>query len=75
MENFRNNGQELSRTMQVRYFAWFDSKHERTEFINLLRSAKSDIDAVNKVMQKYPELTLSEVSGIVNNFKKEINKQ
>ena len=55
--------------MRVRYFAWFDSKHERTEFINLLRSAKS-----NKVMQKYPELTLSEVSGIVNNFKKEINQ-
>lgn len=60
--------------MRVRYFAWFDSKPERTEFINLLRSAKSDIDAVNKVMQKYPELTLSEVSGIVNNFKKEINQ-
>jgi hypothetical protein len=60
--------------MRVRYFAWFDSKQERTEFINLLRSAKSDIDAVNKVMQKYPELTLSEVSGIVNNFKKEINQ-
>lgn len=60
--------------MHVRYFAWFDSKQERTEFINLLRSAKSDIDAVNKVMQKYPELTLSEVSGIVNNFKKEINQ-
>lgn len=60
--------------MRVRYFAWFDSKNERTEFINLLRSAKSDIDAVNKVMQKYPELTLSEVSGIVNNFKKEINQ-
>lgn len=60
--------------MHVRYFAWFDSKYERTEFINLLRSAKSDVDAVNKVMQKYPELTLSEVSGIVNNFKKEINQ-
>ena len=60
--------------MRVRYFAWFDSKHESTEFINFLRSAKSDIDAVNKVMQKYPELTLSEVSGIVNNFKKEINQ-
>lgn len=60
--------------MHVRYFAWFDSKHERTKFINLLKSAKSDIDAVNKVMSKYPELSLSEVSGIVNNFKKEINK-
>lgn len=60
--------------MHVRYFAWFDSKHERTEFINLLKSAKSDVDAVNKVMNRYPELSLSEVSGIVNNFKKEINK-
>lgn len=60
--------------MHVKYFAWFESKHERTEFINLLNSAKSDIDAVNKVMQKYPELSLSEVSGIVNNFQKEINK-
>ena len=60
--------------MRVRYFAWFDSKHEKTEFINLIKSAKSDIDAVNKVTKKYPELTLSEVSGIVDNFKKEINK-
>lgn len=60
--------------MRVRYFAWFESKHEKTEFVNLIKSAKSDIDAVNKVMQKYPELTLSEVSGIVDNFKKEINK-
>lgn len=60
--------------MRVRYFAWFDSKHEKIEFVNLIKSAKSDIDAVNKVMQKYPELTLSEVSGIVDNFKKEINK-
>ena len=60
--------------MRVKYFAWFESKHERTEFIKLLNSAKSDIDAINKVMQKYPELSLSEVSGIVDNFKKEINK-
>ncbi len=60
--------------MYVKYFAWFKSKHERTEFIKLLNSAKSDIDAINKVMQKYPELSLSEVSGIVDNFKKEINK-
>lgn len=61
--------------MHVKYFAWFESKKERTEFISLLRSARSDVDAINKVMQKYPELSLSEVSGIVDNFKKEINKQ
>ena len=28
--------------MRVRYFAWFDSKHERTEFINLLKMCIRD---------------------------------
>lgn len=60
--------------MQVRYFAWFDSKHERTEFLNLLRSCKSDIEATRKVLDKYPHLKLNEARGIVDNFKKEIDK-
>ncbi len=60
--------------MKVRYFAWFENRAEKTEFIKLINSSKSDIDAINKISKKYPELSLSEVSGIVSNFKKEINK-
>lgn len=61
--------------MQVRYFAWFDSQSEKTEFIKIINSSKSEIDAVNKVMAKYPNLSISQINGIVQNFKKEINKQ
>lgn len=61
--------------MQVRYFAWFDNQSEKTEFIKIINSSKSEIDAVNKVMAKYPNLSISQINGIVQNFKKEINKQ
>lgn len=61
--------------MQIRYFAWFETKHEKTEFIKLLNSCRSDIEAVNKVSEKYPELPYSKVQGVVDNFKKEIGKQ
>lgn len=60
--------------MRVKYFAWFESKHEKTEFIKLIRSSKSDIDALNRVMSKYPEISLAEASGVVDNFKNEIDK-
>lgn len=61
--------------MQIRYFAWFETKHEKTEFIKLLNSCRSDIEAVNKVSERYPELPYSKVQGVVDNFKKEIGKQ
>lgn len=60
--------------MQVRYFAWFETKHEKTEFIQLLNSCRSDMEAVAKVMDKYPNLSISQATGIVDNFKNEINK-
>lgn len=60
--------------MQVRYFAWFDSKQERNDFIKLLNTSRSDIEATNRVLSKYPQLKLQEAAGIVDNFKKEINK-
>lgn len=59
--------------MRVRYFAWFETKHEKTEFINLIKSCRSDMEAIGKVMDKYPDLNMSEAAGIVDNFKKEIN--
>ena len=61
--------------MQIRYFAWFETKHEKTEFIKLLNSCRSDIEAVNKVSERYPELPYSKVQGVVDNYKKEIGKQ
>lgn len=61
--------------MQVRYFAWFETKHEKTEFIQLLNSCRSDVEAVTKVMDKYPNLSFAQIEGIVDNFKNEINKK
>lgn len=40
----------------------------------MLNESKSDIEAIGKVMDKYSQLTMDQVSGIVDNFKKEINK-
>jgi hypothetical protein len=61
--------------MRIRYFAWFDSKAERTEFISILNNSRSEIDAINKLMNRFPELKMAEISGVVDNFKKEINKK
>lgn len=60
--------------MQVRYYAWFESQHEKTEFIKLLNSCRNGIDALNKVSEKYPDISISQVNGIVQNFKKHINQ-
>lgn len=60
--------------MRVRYFAWFDSKSEQIEFIKLLNESRTENEAINKVAQKYPDLRMSEIAGIVDNFKKQINK-
>ena len=61
--------------MRIRYFAWFDSKAERTEFLSILNQSRSETEAISKLLDKYPDLTMSELSGIVDNFKKEINKK
>lgn len=59
--------------MQIRYYAYFDTKGEKTEFINLLRNCKNDIEAINAISKKYPDLPLTKISGIVENFKQYIN--
>ena len=61
--------------MQVRWFAWFETKHEKTEFIKLLNTCRNDVEAKYKVMDKYPHLSIAQVEGVVDNFKTEINKQ
>ena len=58
----------------VPWWVWFDSRQEEREFNKMLNESKSDIEAIGKVMDKYPQLTMDQVSGIVDNFKKEINK-
>lgn len=58
----------------VPWWVWFDSRQEEREFKKTLNESKSDIEAIGKVMDKYPQLTMDQVSGIVDNFKKEINK-
>ncbi len=61
--------------MRIRYFAWFDSKAERTEFISLLNKSRSESEAISKLLDKYPDLSMSAISGIVSIFQKEINKK
>lgn len=58
----------------VPWWVWFDSRQEEREFKKMLNESKSDIEAIDKVLDKYPNLTLDQASGIVDNFKKEINK-
>ena len=58
----------------VPWWVWFDSRQEEREFKKMLNESKSDIEAIGKVVDKYPQLTMDQVSGIVDNFKKEINK-
>ena len=58
----------------VPWWVWFDSRQEEREFKKMLNESKSDIEAIGKVMDKYTQLTMDQLSGIVDNFKKEINK-
>lgn len=60
--------------MQIRYFAWFASNEEKREFIKILNSSRSDIEAISILSKKYPDFRQAELAGIVNNFKKELNK-
>lgn len=75
MARVKFKNQRIRIPMQVKYFAWFESKHEKTEFINLLNSCRSDVEAINKVLQANPTLKTAEAAGIVDNFKKELNKK
>ena len=61
--------------MRIRYFAWFDSKAERTEFISILNQSRSESEAISKLLDKYPDLSMYAISGVVSNFVKEINKK
>lgn len=61
--------------MQIKYYAWFETKSEKTELLQLIRESRSDIEAIGKILQKYPNVKLNEAQGIVKNFKKEINKK
>ena len=54
--------------MRIRYFAWFDSKAERTEFISILNQSRSESEAISKLLDKYPDLSMSAISGVVSNF-------
>lgn len=61
--------------MQIKYYAWFETKSEKTELLQLIRESRSDIEAIGKILQKYSNVKLNEAQGIVENFKKEINKK
>ena len=52
----------------VPWWVWFDSKQEEREFKQMLNSSKSDIEAIDKVLDK---LNLIVVSGDSNPYSPE----
>lgn len=58
----------------VPWWVWFDSKSEEREFKKILNNSQTDIEAIGNIIEKYPNLTIDQASGLVENFKKEINK-
>ena len=42
----------------VPWWVWFDSRQEEREFKKMLNESKSDIEAIGKVMDKYPQLSM-----------------
>ncbi|MFR0885695.1 MAG: hypothetical protein ACLSGJ_11090 [Lachnospira eligens] len=58
----------------VPWWVWFDSKSEEREFKKILNNSQTDIEAIGNIIEKYPNLTMDQASGLVENFKKEINK-
>lgn len=59
----------------VPWWVWFDSKSEEREFKKILNNSQTDIEAIGNIIEKYPNLTMDQASGLVENFKKEINKK
>lgn len=60
--------------MRITYWAWFDSKSERTEFIKILNESPSKIEAIRRLSVKYPQYSLEKLNGVVENFNSELNK-
>lgn len=58
----------------VPWWVWFDSKSEEREFKKVLNNSQTDIEAIGNIIEKYPNLTIDQASGLVENFRKEINK-
>lgn len=58
----------------VPWWVWFDSKSEEREFKKILNNSQTDIEAIGNIIEKYPNLTMDQALGLVENFKKEINK-
>lgn len=58
----------------VPWWVWFDSKSEEREFKKVLNNSQTDIEAIGNIIEKYPKLTIDQASGLVENFRKEINK-
>ena len=58
----------------VPWWVWFESKSEEREFKKVLNNSQTDIEAIGNIIEKYPNLTIDQASGLVENFRKEINK-
>lgn len=61
--------------MQIKKWVYFDTQNEKTEFIRLLRSSNTEIEAIQKVSDKYPDMSLYDIEDAVKNFIKEIGKK
>lgn len=61
--------------MQIKKWVYFETQNEKTEFIKLIRSSNTEIEAIQKVSDKYPNMSLYDVQDAVKNFIKELGKK
>lgn len=61
--------------MQIRKWVYFETKNEKTEFIRIIQSSRTDIEAIQKISDKYPEISLFDIEDAVKNFIKELGKE
>lgn len=61
--------------MQIKKWVYFETQNEKTEFIKLIRSSSTEIEAIQKVSDKYPNMSLYDVQDAVKNFIKELGKK
>lgn len=59
--------------MQIKKWVHFDGNNEKSEFVNLIRTCHSEMEAVQKVMEKF-SLSIYDAQDAVINFIKEIGR-
>lgn len=57
--------------MKIKKWVHFDGNNEKNEFLGIIRNSRTEMEAIQRVMQKY-SLDIYDAQDAVNNFIKEI---